>query len=203
MPRVFDETMNVPSSTFLFTCQGETHKARERREQTGWLDRYAPADKTGIDIGCRRDPLHPTFRRWDLVFEDSDATYLSDIEPETFHTVYSSHLLEHLNHPEVAIKRWYEVLKRGGHLIIVVPHRDLYEQRRELPSKFNIDHKYFWMPDEEEPPVTKSLKKEVLAAIPDADIVSLVILDDGYEPNSGSDDCPVGEFSIEIIIRKP
>jgi SAM-dependent methyltransferase len=188
---------------FMVCCQGESHKARERRTREGWFEKYAPADKVGIDIGAREDPLHPTFRRWDVFFKDPDATYLEGIDPETFYTVYNSHLLEHLKYPRVAIKRWYEVLKPTGHLIIMVPHRDLYEQQKKLPSRFNPSHKHLWMPDEECPPSTKSLKKEVLAAIPDADIVSLRTLDDGYEPHTGPDYHPVGEFSIEIVIRKP
>jgi SAM-dependent methyltransferase len=187
---------------FMVCCQGESHKARERRVREGWFEKYAPADKVGIDIGCYQDPLHPTFRRWDFFYKDTDATYLEGIEPESFYTVYSSHLLEHLKYPRVAIKRWYEVLKPTGHLIIMVPHRDLYEQRKVLPSYWNINHRYFWLPDIEEPPSVKSLQKEVLAAVPKADIVSLRVLDEGYEPNTGPENHPVGEFSIEIIVRK-
>jgi SAM-dependent methyltransferase len=109
--------------------------------------------------------------------------------------------VEHLSSPRKAIKRWYEVLQPGGHLIIIAPHRDLYEQKKMLPS-YNPEHMRFWLPDEEDLPCTKSLEKEVLAAIPDADILSLRVLDEGYEPGTKDRMHPLGEYSIELIVKK-
>jgi SAM-dependent methyltransferase len=187
----------------LITYQGETHKSRARRLREGWFEKYAPEDKVGLDIGCQNDPLHMTFRRWDTMFGDGDATELNGVEPETFFTVYASHVLEHIPYRRRAIRRWYEVLQPGGHLIILVPHRDMYEQKRTLPSDRNHEHVSFWLPDDEEPPCTKSLKKEILAAIPNADIVSLQVLDEGFHPDKGPKKHPVGEYSIEAIVKKP
>lgn len=181
---------------------GETGKAHPRRLREGWFDKYAPADKVGIDLGCSFDPLNLTFRRFDIVFGDGDATVLEGIPQETFWTIYASHLLEHIQYPTKAIQRWYEVLKTGGHLIILVPHRDLYEKKKFLPSMWNPDHKYFWLPDEEQPPCTKSLKKEVLLAIPNANIVSLRVLDEGYDYALQRNEHPIGEYSIELIVQK-
>jgi len=188
----------------IIVLKGETHKAKERRLKEGWFEKYAPVDKVGIDIGSSDDTIHPTFRRWDIDLGDTDGTYLAGIEPESFYTVYASHILEHIKYPRAAIRRWYEVLKPSGHLIILVPHRDLYEQKIELPSQWNGNHEHFWLPDEEDKSsfATLSLKKEVLKVIPDADIVSLRVLDEGYEPNSGPYNHPIGELSIEIIIKK-
>jgi hypothetical protein len=45
-----------------------------------------------------------------------------------------------------------------------------------------------------------SLKGEVLAAIPNADIVSFRVLDEDYDDQGTKH--PTGEYSIEIIIRK-
>ena len=178
---------------------GETSKARARREREGWFEKYAPANKPGIDIACGHDPLNDSFQRWDKEFGDGDATILAGVPPNTFYTVYASHVLEHLTNARQAIARWYEVLQPGGHLIILVPHRDLYEQRTELPS-FNPDHLSFWLPDQEEPPDTKSLKKEVLETIPEAQIVILRILDEQFIPGMCH---PYNEYSIEMIVRKP
>jgi predicted SAM-dependent methyltransferase len=116
--------------------------------------------------------------------------------------VYASHVLEHIQYHRKAIKRWYEVLKPGGHLIILVPHRDLYEQRRMLPSKWNDEHLRFWLPEEEDLPCTLSLKKEILAAIPNANFVEFRVVDEGYEPSGGPLDHPIGEYSIEAVVRK-
>jgi len=190
-----------PTTGEIVCFKGETGKAKDRRLQEGWFEKYAPENKPGLDIGCSDDPLNHTFRRWDLVFYDGDATYLEGVPNESYFTVYASHLVEHLSDPRKAIKRWYEVLRPGGHLIVIAPHRDLYEQKKMLPS-YNPEHVRFWLPDEEDLPCTKSLKKEVLAAIPDADIVSLRVLDDGYEPGTAERMHPLGEYGIELIVRK-
>lgn len=182
--------------------KGETSKAHKRRLREGWFEKYAPADQTGIDIGCQSDPLNHTFRRFDFVFGDGDATYMEGIPNDSFHTVYASHVLEHLKYPEKAVKRWYEITRPGGHLIVIVPHRDLYEKKRFLPSRWNDEHTYFWLPEDEDRPCTRSLKKVVLEAIPNANIVSFRVIDEGYDYSLGKMEHAVGEYSIECIVRK-
>lgn len=196
----------------IMVFKGETDKARERREKEGWFEKYAPADKSGLDIGCKNDPLNWTFRRWDLKLGDGDATELQGVPNETYWTVYASHVLEHIPHHRQAIRRWYEVLKTGGNLIICVPHRDLYEMKRTLPSNWNKEHCRFWLPDGEDPPNTLCLKTEILLAIPEANIISYRVLADGYQNNCepGPDGRvhfldfkhPSGEYAIEAIIKK-
>lgn len=171
--------------------KGETSKAFDRRIREGWFAKYAPDNQTGIDIGCQHDPLNHTFRRWDLIFGDGDATYMAGVPDETFHTVYVSHVLEHLNDPVEAVRNWWRILKPGGHLIVIVPHRDLYERKTELPSKWNHDHKRFYLPED--------LASVIGQAIPS--IIQLRVLSDGWIdlPN---DQHPVGEYSIEAIMKK-
>jgi SAM-dependent methyltransferase len=182
--------------------RGETSKARQRRLKEGWFSKFAPEDLIGIDIGCQEDALNHTFRRFDWVYGDGDATDMIGVPNDTFWTVYASHVLEHLSFPQKAIRRWYEITKPGGHLIIIVPHRDLYERKRFPPSNWNPEHTYFWLPEDEDPPMTKSLKKEVLTVIPNANIVQFRVLDDGYDYSIPVDCHAVGEFSIECIIKK-
>lgn len=194
------------------TYRGETEKAYERRVREGWFDEYAPTDQPGLDIGAKDDPLNFTFRRWDLTFGDGDATDLEGVPDNTYQTVYASHVLEHLKYHRKAIRRWFEVLKPGGHLIICVPHRDLYEKKKMLPSNWNHEHVRFWLPNLEEPPCTLNLNKEINLAIPQADIVSFRVLNEGYaeqidegianELGIEVSDHPVGEYAIEAIIRK-
>jgi len=180
---------------------GETSKAHKRRLEEGWYEKYAPAHMSGIDLGCQFDPLNHTFRRWDIRFGDSDATFMEGVDDNQFQTVYASHLLEHLDDPVTAIKNWYRILRPTGHLIICVPHRDLYEKKKNLPSHWNPQHKWFWLPDQKELPVTQSLNDIAIQAIPNANIISLKVLRDGWiplPPNKHSQ----GEYSIEIIIKK-
>ena len=65
--------INPDGSVFSF-FNGETSKAHDRRLKEGWFDKYAPPDRIGLDIGCGRDCLNKTFRRWDKIFGDGDAT---------------------------------------------------------------------------------------------------------------------------------
>jgi ubiquinone/menaquinone biosynthesis C-methylase UbiE len=181
---------------------GETAKARNHRLKDGWFEKYAPDHMSGIDIGCQHDPLNQTFRRWDLIFGDPDATYMEGVEDNKFQTVYASHVLEHLPDPETALKNWYRILRPGGHLIVLVPHRELYERKKELPSNWNFDHKWFWLPEGDEPPVTKGFKDTIERAIPGADVVSFEVLTEGIQEVPVNEHA-VGEFSIEAIIRKP
>lgn len=181
--------------------KGETGKAHERRLATGWYDKYAPADKNGIDIGCQNDPIHPHFDKWDYIFGNGDATLMEGVEGNTYHTVYCSHVLEHIKDTQLAIKNWFRILAPGGCLTIVVPHRDLYEGRVCLPSIWNLDHKWFWLPAKEEKD-TKSLLKEVQQALPHtAFIVDFQLMKEGwFAPAHGQH--PPGEYSISITIRK-
>lgn len=179
---------------------GETAKSYERRVKEGWFEKYAPDNMSGIDIGCQHDPLNETFRRWDVIFGDGDASYMKGVSENKFNTVYASHVLEHLTDPVIALKNWYRILKPNGHLIVLVPHRDLYECKKELPSNWNHEHKTYWLPDQAESPCTKSFKDAILQAIPNANIVLFRVLDEGYFRHGNNH--PGGEFSIEAIIKK-
>lgn len=181
---------------------GETIKAHDRRVKEGWFEKYVDFDKPGIDIGCQHNPLHDSFRKWDIIFGDGDATFMEGVEENSYQTVYASHVLEHLDDPVLAIQNWYKITSPGGNLIILVPHRDLYEKKKNLPSKWNFEHKSFWLPETGEAPDTYGFKEIILKAIPDADIVSFEVLQNGWEPLPANQHS-VGEYSIEAIIKKP
>lgn len=180
----------------------ETFKSSGRRVREKWFEQYAPDHLVGIDIGCQHDPLNHTFRRWDLIFGDGDATFMEGVPDSSFYTVYASHVLEHVADPVLAVKNWYRILRPGGHLIINVPHRDLYEKKYLLPSRWNGEHKTFWLPENHEPPCTRGLRQTVLEAIPEANIVLLRVLDEGFR-DPGPEQHSDGEYSIEVIVKKP
>lgn len=183
----------------------ETRKAHDRRVREGFFDKYCHG--RGIDIGVGRleacdgaDPLLPDIDCWDK--DNGDATFMASVADETYDFVYSSHCLEHISNVYLALRNWWRILKRGGFLILSVPHRDLYEKKRELPSTWNPDHKFYLLPDMEDLPYTVSFKALLLAALPDADVISVQVCSDGHtitDPNMVSD----GEISIEAILRKP
>jgi len=177
--------------------RGETSKAFARRAASGWFRQFI-ADP-GIDIGAGDDPLNHTFRRWDK--HDGDATAMASVPDETFRTVYASHLLEHLDDPDAALRNWWRILQPGGCLIVVVPHRDLYERKVALPSRWNSEHKTFWLPDRDEPPVTRSLAGTVGRVLGNPRIEYVEVVDEGWQAVPLQEH-PVGEYSIEVVVRK-
>lgn len=180
----------------------ETSKAFARRQRTGFFEKYVPLDRPGIDIGCGNDPINQVFRQYDHLFGCGDATHCSNLPDNSFYTVLSSHTLEHLADPWSAVRNWYRITAPGGHLIVMVPHRDLYEKRKTLPSRWNGEHKHFYMPEEDEPPHTLGLRKLIREQIPSGEIVHFDVCDEGWVdlgPNVHS----CGEYSIECVVRKP
>jgi SAM-dependent methyltransferase len=102
----------------------------------------------GIDIGAGPDsiahyyelfPLMKSCRGWDL--QDGDAELMSTIDDNSLDFVHSSHCLEHMRNPSVALDNWLRILKPGGHIVCLIPDEDLYEQG-QFPSTFNADHKH-------------------------------------------------------------
>lgn len=176
---------------------GETFKANERRRREGFFERYCQGN--GLDIGYGGDPVVENVRGWD--FEHGDAQLLNGLDDESFDFVYSSHLLEHLPDCELSLRNWWRVLKSGGYLMLLLPHRDLYEKKTRLPSRFNDDHTHFFLPDEDEPPDTMGLKPLIKTTLPNAELIYCKTCDEGYvspAPEQPSE----GEFSIEIVLKK-
>jgi tetratricopeptide (TPR) repeat protein len=114
------------------------NEASKTKEQFGHLERRALRG-SGIDIGCGGDPVFPGVRRFDK--RDGDANRVSDYVKERFDFVFSSHCLERMLDPRAALRDWWSLVKEGGHMYVVVPDEDLYEQG-VWPSRFNNDHRW-------------------------------------------------------------
>lgn len=107
----------------------------------------------GVDVGCGPKKAFPHFIgidsckdtelfnieiKPDVVCED--ATNLDFIDENTLDFVFSSHLLEHIEDYSGALANWWSKLKVGGHLVLYLPHRDLYPRIGTYGS--NPDHKH-------------------------------------------------------------
>jgi len=190
----------------------ELSKSVQRRQHdANFLTRYFVGD--GIDIGAGPDPLGQyvelfpllsSVRAWDL--HDGDAELMASCTDEQFDFVHSSHCLEHMRNPAIALINWFRIVKPGGHLVVVVPDEDMYEQG-VFPSSYNPDHKATFT-------IFKGLSWsgrsfnliELLKELgPYADIIKLEQLTVSYRyglPRMDQTMTPIGECAIEFIIRK-
>ena len=185
----------------------ETGKARPRREAEGFYEKYC--NGKGIDIGCFDEPLLPTCDHWDLQIDTKmDAKFMSGVDDEIYDFVYSSHCLEDIDDPSIALKNWYRILKRGGYLILFLPHRDLFEHVRTLPSPCNSDHKHYFLIDKDEQPDTLGVIPLISNNLTDYDLLYVKKCEEGHKhtyierDNGYFSIISEGEYSIEVVLKK-
>jgi SAM-dependent methyltransferase len=166
----------------------------------------------GIDVGAGRKPA-PWWKllgpppiqvdTWDQ--PQGDAHHLKGVADGAYDFLFASHILEHLERPELALHNWVRVVRPGGVLLIAVPHRDLYEQKRRLPSRWNPNHKRFYLPEEDEPPDTVGLLPWLYRLSDELPfrVAAVQTGDWGYRrPGAGKH--PLGEYQIDALLwRKP
>ncbi len=190
----------------------EASKAVMRRlHDSRFATRYFVGN--GVDIGCGPDPvsqyteqfpLIENCRSWDM--PDGDAQYMEGADDNSFDFVHSSHCLEHMVDPKIAMTNWLRVLKPNGHLIITIPEEDLYEQGI-FPSTNNDDHKWTFAIAKSKSWSDKSINlTSFLADFADiAQIIKIELLDATFRYDLQRFDqtlTPVGECAIEFIMRK-
>jgi SAM-dependent methyltransferase len=167
----------------------------------------------GLDIGGKPDPLAlyvelfskiERVRTWDR--EDGDAQFLQGVEDGRYDFVHSSHCLEHLDDPRQGLENWFRVLKPGGHLVLLIPDEDLYEQGA-FPSTHNRDHKWTFTLHK-----LKSWSDKSVNLLPlliglggQSEVVKVELLTSTYRfnlPRYDQTRSPVGECGIEAVVRK-
>ena len=66
-------------------------------------------------------------------------------EPGRFDAVYAGEIVEHLTDPHAALRRWVELLKPGGRLIVTTPNRrHLLTRARRFEVVENPEHLFEW-----------------------------------------------------------
>jgi SAM-dependent methyltransferase len=187
----------------------ETGKAKPRRVKEGFFEKYCTGK--GIDIGCGSDPLLGTMDKWDLsISPNMDAQWMKGVDDEAYDFVYSSHCLEDLESPQIALHHWWRILRPGGYLLLYLPHRDLFERRRFLPSAGNRNHKWFFLMDRDDHPFTLGVVPMLNRLLKNPDLIYIKKCDEGYKyyrqatpgVGPGYQIIAEGEFSIEAVIRK-
>ena len=191
----------------------ECSKAVARRlHDSRFATRWFVGD--GIDVGAGADslgnfrelfPLMRSCRAWDV--PDGDAQTLPGVADESLDFVHSSHCLEHMREPAVALDHWIRVLRHGGYLVIIVPDEDLYEQG-VFPSTFNSDHKWTFTISKFASWSPRSLNvTDLMNGVSDrVQTVRIELLDATYRyvgvPRIDQTLTPVAESAIEIVARK-
>ena len=163
----------------------------------------------GIDIGAGPDCISRhefDAYNWDL--KDGDAQFLASVKDNTYNFVHSSHCLEHMMDPKIAIKHWVRVCRPGGYIVITIPDEELYEHNM-WPSRFNSDHKWTFRIYSGTPKFYKSLNVVDLLKLvwKDTEIISIQRLEDSFDFNADKmidqtfpADGP--ECAIELVLRK-
>ena len=176
----------------------ESSKTYVQKIENGFFDKYMSG--AGLDIGYagyipNTVPIlesaigitldYPGYDGHILPFADNSQDY-----------VYSSHVLEHIKSFQEPIREWLRVVKPGGYIITVVPHRDLYEKKDTPPSRFNEDHKRFYTP--------QKLLLEFEISLPKNSyrVRHLQENDKGHDYTHPAEEHSKGEYEIEVVIQK-
>lgn len=162
----------------------------------------------GIDIGAGSDSLRKAMNYfpgitsvldWDVQNGDAQEIQCDKV----FDFVHSSHCLEHMRDPHVAIANWIACARIGGYIIFTVPDEEMYE-RFNWPSKFNPDHKWSFTLDE--PKLPKSIRiQDFLATIRGVSIESVKRITANFDPSKPNHvDQTLGpaECAIEVILKR-
>jgi predicted SAM-dependent methyltransferase len=163
----------------------------------------------GIDIGAGPDCISKSgFLAYNWDMKDGDAQYLASVKDNTYGFVHSSHCLEHMVDPKIALKNWIRVCKPGGYIVVTIPEEELYEHNM-WPSRFNSDHKWSFRIYRGNATLPKSLNVfDMLKLVwKDTEIISVQRVEDNYNfsrPSHIDQTGPVDgpECAIEFVLRK-
>jgi ADP-heptose:LPS heptosyltransferase/predicted SAM-dependent methyltransferase len=113
----------------------------------------------GLDIGCGPKKVWPHMVGIDSGLDTElfgvamkpdmmvkSAERLAIFADNAIENVFSSHLLEHIANWQGALREWWRIVKPGGHLVLYLPHANLYPNCGQPGA--NPDHKQDFLPDE-------------------------------------------------------
>ena len=168
------------------------------RRYSGFYDKFLSG--VGVDIGYRgdvsdADPVVPNARGIELSTPNYDGKILP-YPPNSLDFIFSSHCMEHLPDAQINLINWYNVVKVGGFIVIIVPHQYLYEKKRSLPSRWNGDHKVFYTPGSLLTFVEKTLSPNHYR------VVHLMDNDAHYSYDVWPEEHASGAYEIELVLKK-
>lgn len=166
----------------------------------------------GIDVGGGHDTIaqyaellgFESCKNWDR--PDGDAQLLASVADGHYDFLFSSHCLEHMVDPLVALRHWVRVVKPGGYIVVAVPDEEMYEHL-QWPSRYNSDHKWSFTMFQTKPRLPKSINVlNLVASVADqVEILKLERIEDGYRRDLGDQDQTAlasAECAIEVVLRR-
>jgi len=163
----------------------------------------------GVEVGCGLNKIHTGAIGINLVLSDMDFGYpfgaqikadgisLPWFTDNSLDYVFSSHCLEHFHEPEKALKEWTRVIREGGYLVLILPHKNYYPNIDHPQA--NKDHKHDFLPED---------VKKIIDEIGKYEIIRIDTLHDKLKDNKiaiteaskyGHDTL---NFSFEIVAKK-
>jgi SAM-dependent methyltransferase len=189
----------APSASLARRIGVSFRQSYARRVADGFVGRYLSGTNI-LDIGYRGGdpeavPITETAIGIELDYPGYDGTHLP-FPADSQDAVLAAHVLEHIPNYQEVLQDWYRVLRVGGYLVIMVPHRYLYERRCDLPSRWNGDHKRFYTPGR--------LLAEIEESLPinGFRIRHLADNDFGYDYERPLEVAPLGCYEIELVVEK-
>lgn len=180
----------------------------DESKKSGWrYFKYLQGDI--IDIGCGNDPVLPGVEQYDIIHGSGDAQFVDSLSDGRYDSVYSSHTLEHVHNPLEALLNWWRILKTGGHLVVMIPEEDLYEQH-VWPPIWNDDHKKTFAIHKDKSWSPQHINVlDLIKHLPNHKLILIETLDQGYD-YSLTDDGPfdqtamptMAEAGIGFVLKK-
>lgn len=162
----------------------------------------------GVDIGCGRDILDKNiFTNISSVIPydrpNGDANYCQNLADNSFDFVYSSHCLEHMQDPYIALKNWIRICKINGYIIVAVPH-EVYYEKLIWPSRYNPEHTHSFRTEQHTSMPKSIFVKEWLKKFTNTKCISCeLILENFNFENFWSDQTLSGAtVQIEFVLKK-
>lgn len=126
----------------------------------------------GIEVGCGLNKIHTGAIGINIVLSELDFGYpfgaqikadgisLPWFVDNSLDYVFSSHCLEHFHEPEKALREWTKVIRVGGFLVLILPHKMYYPNIGEPNA--NKDHKHDFLPEDVKNLIEKIGKYEII-----------------------------------------
>jgi len=203
----YGKTISDDELQEIFDKYNATRESIFRRHEMNQVIEYTKG--VGIEVGCGLNKIHTSAIGINLVLSDTDFGYpfgtqikadgsnLPWFKDDCLDYVFSSHCLEHFFEPEKVLREWTRILKVGGFLVLILPHKDYYPNIGD--PKANKDHKNDFLPEDIKKMINSIGKYEIIRI----DTLHEKLKDDKVAileaPKYGHESL---NFSFEVVAKK-